>query len=311
MKRQFFLFILRTIFVPLFFVSVLSVFALESGNGFYVFNDPETKKNINIWYFKPTEFNAQTPILIVMHGMNRDAKGYRNSWTSHAQNGNFMVLVPEFSEKDFPKSNSYNFGNVFVSSSQKNKGTTALYLNHKSQWSFRVPDKVFDDFVQKREKSIQQKYYIYGHSAGAQFLHRMLLCVPNAKVKLAICANAGSYTVPDYTVVWPFGLKGTPIGNQMVSNYLSKPLIILLGENDSDPQAKNLPRSPLVDQQGTNRLDRGKYFFNYCRTIAQKADVPFVWKLKTVPDADHSNKKMIEATIPFFTTAGLLKKNDP
>ncbi len=48
-----------------------------------------------------------------MHGANRDPLRYRDQWIDEAQEGGFVVIVPEFSRTDFPGSRSYNLGAAF------------------------------------------------------------------------------------------------------------------------------------------------------------------------------------------------------
>src|SRR5262245_18994755 len=49
-----------------------------------------------VWYYLPEQARPDTPILIVMHGANRDADRYRDEWMPHAQRYGFIVAAPEF-----------------------------------------------------------------------------------------------------------------------------------------------------------------------------------------------------------------------
>jgi len=269
--------------------------------GRYRFQDAPTGKTINVWFSRPKDFNAKTPILIVMHGMNRDAKGYRNVCMAFTEKHRLMLLVPEFTDEDFPGDVAYNHGNVFPKINPKDDPDTedseTKRPNPKEQWTYGVIDRLFDDFV-KREQSEQKRYYLYGHSAGAQFAHRLPLFVPEAKFKMVVPANAGAYTVPDQTADWPYGVRKTPVDDrQALERYFASPLFVLAGEADTDPEAKNLARSARADKQGTNRLDRAKFFFESARKTAETWKVPFAWKLRTVPEASHANRKMFEVAV--------------
>src|SRR5271155_4121645 len=47
-------------------------------------------------------------------------------------------------------------------------------------------------------------YYLYGHSAGGQFAHRLVLFMPNARYQRVVAANPGYYTMPQFNCVyWP------------------------------------------------------------------------------------------------------------
>src|SRR3712207_6943257 len=54
------------------------------------------------------------------------------------------------------------------------------------------------DFVREATGNPSEQYRIYGHSAGAQFVHRLALFVPEARFATAIAANAGWYTMPTF-----------------------------------------------------------------------------------------------------------------
>jgi poly(3-hydroxybutyrate) depolymerase len=266
-----------------------TVHALEAGEGYYQYKDRETDKILNVWYYKPDNFTPRTPIVIVLHGSERKANVFRDTWMPHAKTKDFMLLAPEFSLENFPGNYTYNLGNHM---------TADKHARPKAEWSFMIIERIFDDFIKLQEKSDAQKYYLYGHSAGAQFVHRLMLFVPEARVKLAISANAGYYIIPDFSVTWPYGLDKTNLDKDSVCQYFSKPLILLLGEEDTNPLM--LPRGPNSDNQGIMRLERGYYFFHFAKGIAEKLEVPFIWQMQTVPNAGHDDKPMAEATVEIF-----------
>ena len=280
--------ILAALVVPAFSLQASS---LSPGAGCYQYKDAETGKTLNVWYYKPAGFTPQTPVLIMMHGMSRKAESYRNSWVDYARDGNFMMLTPEFSNEDFPGDKAYNFGNVVLPGDK---------INAREKWTFMIVERIFDDFLKSREQTGARQYYLYGHSAGAQFAHRFLLFVPEARVKLAVCANAGSYTLPNPNDNWPWGLKGSGLTENSVRRYLSVPMVILLGENDIDPKDRMLSRGKNVDRQGVTRVARGVHFFNYGQAAAEKLNTPFGWKIRFIPGAPHGGPLIHAAAAKIF-----------
>lgn len=274
--------------------------ALENGPGQYVFQDSETGKAITVWYLKPASFSKASPVVMVLHGVNRNAKSYRDSWEAYAEDYGFMILAPEFSEELFP-GNAYAQGNYFrISPAEARKAKIAPQQNPIERWSFGVPDKVFADFVARHEKVANGRYYLFGHSAGAQFIHRMLQFLPSTRVKMAVAANAGWYTLPDRNTNWPYGLKGTSATDESIRRFMGSPLVLLLGEEDTDSRHPELRRTDKADEQGTTRLERGRYFFEFAADVARKLDTPFGWRLQTVPGASHSQRTMAGAAAALF-----------
>ena len=193
-----------------------------------------------------------------------------------------LVVVPEFSQKNFPGSRFYNFGNL---------KTKAGELNPESTWSYSLIDPIFD-YVIKLTGSNQLKYDLFGHSAGSQFVHRFFLFKENTKANRVVTANAGGYTALDFDIDFPYGIKDMGFTDKRLKTILSKELLIQLGEEDTDPNHINLNRDAAAMKQGSYRLERGKYFFEIARAQAKRLNVDFKWKIRTVPGAGHENDKM-------------------
>ena len=107
--------------------------ASQVQQGRFVFSGWEGP-DLPVWYQLPERVSADTPVVIVMHGVNRDADRYRNEWAELAQQHGFMVLVPEFGAKDFPGSRGYNTG-YFVNAYGSPRP--------RAQWSFAALEPLF------------------------------------------------------------------------------------------------------------------------------------------------------------------------
>ena len=263
--------------------------ALEIGKGSFMFND-WAGPAIKIWYYVPEKIDAESNVLIVMHGAKRDADRYRDQWIEAAEQSNCILVVPEFSKEAFPKSRLYNLGGV-----NDKKGNP---LNSK-YWTFSVIEPLFDEVI-GRTRSEQNKYIMYGHSAGSQFVHRYNYFMPEARMKRAIAANAGWYTLANNTQKYPYGIEQTGLNKENLQKAFARELIILLGDKDINTQDKNLRKTEEAMQQGQHRFARGKLFFAYSSKVAKKMQTEFNWQLAVVHDADHDNAKMIQAAIPFL-----------
>ena len=233
--------------------------------------------------YVPEEASTSARVVIVMHGASRDATRYFDDWQALGEQHNLIVVVPEFSEKQFRRSARYNLGFVFDPNSGKRRD--------ESEWTFSAIEPLFDDVVQ-RIGGQQQRYSIYGHSAGSQFVHRFMYFKPDVRVDNFLAANAGWYTVPVYEFEFPYGLQGSGITEEDLPGLFAKPLTLLLGREDDDPNSPKLRKTKEAQSQGPNRLARGLTMYRVAKARAEELGVAFNWKLIVVNGADHDNAKM-------------------
>lgn len=245
---------------------------------------------LRVFATRPTGLAGDRPVVFVMHGRGRNADEYRDQWRDLAEQHDFLLIVPEFSEADFPGPERYNLGNVYDEDGE---------TNPRSEWSYSAIEKIFDDARSRFGLSVSN-YSIYGHSAGAQFVHRFIFHVPDARVDQIVAANAGWYTMPDFNVAFPYGLQGSVVRRVDLEKSLALPVTILLGKQDTDPNHPSLRRSPEAMEQGKHRFARGVAFFKVASELAVELSTPFNWKMGIVEGADHDNRLMAPAAIPFL-----------
>lgn len=233
---------------------------------------------------------ADRPVVFVMHGMKRNADEYREQWHELAMKHDFLLVVPEFTNDEFLGSRGYALGN------REDEARRPL---PPEQWSYAAIEPLFDD-VRRRFSLDAKTYAIYGHSAGAQFVHRFLFYVPNARVSRAVLANAGWYMMPDFGIDYPYGLSGAGVPRERVEQVLAMPVTVLLGESDIDTGDPGLRRTPEALAQGAFRLERGRAFFEAAGAWSESNGSPFGWSLATVPDVGHRNALMAPAAVPFL-----------
>lgn len=238
--------------------------------------------DLRVFVTRPDGLAPDRPVVFVMHGMRRNADEYRDQWHEQAIEHDFLLVVPEFSEAGFPGTEGYNLGRLFDESGA---------ATPRGQWSFSAVEPIFDE-IRSRYAMATKGYSIYGHSAGGQFVHRFLFHVPQARVTRAVAANAGWYTMPDFSIEYPYGLQGSAVTLEGLEQALALPLTLLLGDRDIDPAHESLRRTPEAMLQGKYRMARGFSFFDGGREAAVRMGVPFNWHLATVIGADHDNRLM-------------------
>ncbi|HDL6615430.1 TPA: hypothetical protein PXJ33_000365 [Yersinia enterocolitica] len=258
---------------------------LPTGSGSFHFTVPQSTKKIEVFSYQPPEANARTPIVFVLTGLNRDADKYRDDWVENARKNKLIVIAPHFSQQDYPGSDGYNQGNIINSQTGK--------LNPQGEWAFSVIDSLFAE-MQKQGITQQKSYYLFGNSAGCQFVHRMLTLMPAPKVKAAICAAAGWWTMPTPQTPWPYGLDNAPItvSQQQLAHYFALPVLITVGGKDDNPNHPLLRRSPQAQAQGDSRLQRAKAYFMAAEQQARHNIMPFNWQFTILSGVAHSGSKM-------------------
>jgi poly(3-hydroxybutyrate) depolymerase len=255
--------------------------ALPPGDGSFTF-DGWAGPPICVWYHLPEAIGPATPVLFVMHGVNRDADRYRDEWSALADQHGFVLVVPEFNEASFPGSAGYNLGNILDRDGRPVP---------RERWSFSALEPLFDR-VRALTGTRVERYDLYGHSAGAQFVHRYVMFMPDARVRRAVAANAGWYTLPDRDVTYPYGLAGQRLPPVDLRRLFHQPLTILLATADNDPAYPNLRRTPEAMAQGPHRLARGEFFFGSAAAAAAALGTDFRWTLEKVDGVGHDNGAM-------------------
>jgi hypothetical protein len=257
-----------------------------AGNFRFVDDRNSADKPLTVWYYRPLHISAAiVPIVFVMHGAKRDADNYRDNWRDAAKRFGFLLICPEFAQPNYPRA-AYQLGNLV------DGGGKPL---PEEGWTFGMIERLFD-FVREATGNTSEHYCIYGHSAGAQFVHRLALFVPAARYATAIAANAGWYTMPTFdSKKFPYSLKDSGSTPERLKKALGKRLVILLGERDTDADDPYLRRSKGARRQGINRFERGHTFYTTACGEAAELEMTSNWELVTVPGAAHLDPQMIPA----------------
>lgn len=261
--------------------------------GDFTFNGegPLQDQPIRVWYKAPDD-PSSARILMVMTGAHRDGESYRSDWLPLIENSNTLLLVLEFSKDDYPGAATYNQGNILDANGK---------INPPEAWTFNLVEALFQAVV-RDTSSTAERYALFGHSAGGQFVHRFMEFTEKNHVSIAVAANAGWYTMPDQGIEYPYGLKNAPLSLKALRDAFSRRLVILLGADDIDPKDPLLQRDLRTDAQGDNRLTRGLTFYEASRKAAREGD-EFNWALTVIPGAAHDHGQMAAAAAPMLLAA--------
>jgi pimeloyl-ACP methyl ester carboxylesterase len=257
-----------------------------TGTGSFEFAPPGAKA-IKVFYAVGSGDRATGRVVVVMHGTNRNARDYRDSWTPLVQDHPWVVIAPEFDQADFPGASGYNLGGTVDESGDPRSAR---------DWTFAYIRPLVD-----RVRAItgirDTTFDLFGHSAGAQFVHRYLEFEPEAPVRRAVAANAGWYTTPDLDVDFPYGLGHTPAAVDLDSLF-ARDLTVLLGSEDVEDE--NLRQDAGAARQGQTRIERGEAFYQVGSELARRRGIPFRWALRVVPGIAHDHAPMSAEAADIF-----------
>lgn len=229
----------------------------------------------DVFTYRPASYR-DGPLLVVMHGVNRNAEDYRDHAIPLADELHALVIAPHFPKKRFP-TETYQRGGIVVDGKAQ----------PREQWTFQYVHELIA-LVREREGRPDMPCYLIGHSAGGQILHRLAAFLPG-DAKRIIAANPGSLTFPTREQKYPYGFGGLPPelgGDDQIKAYLAAPLTLYLGT--ADVLSKNLDTSPEAMRQGKTRFERGHACFEMAKALAQKNSWPFNWRLVEAPGQGHS-----------------------
>lgn len=233
-------------------------------------------------YAPPACANKPCPLLIAIHGMGRNAKGARDAWKAAADQAGFLILAPRFDKEQF-SSRRFQQGDV--------RGQP-----DEAKWTFGLVERLFDA-ARASGRVAGDSYTIFGHSAGAQFVHRVIMLMPEARIATAAVANAGYYTLPALTGerAYPYSLKGTPATDVTLARAFAKPMLVMLGDQDTDPNHHQLNKSRGAEEQGATRFTRGEHFMAVARDEARRLGTTMRWREVVVPGVAHDQRGMAKA----------------
>lgn len=264
---------------------------LHAGPGTFSYRDIAARASgqIRVFYHVPERVNPASRILIALHGLDREASDFRDVFVETSEHIGKIVIVPEFDLENFPDLYSYNFGNVI-------HPPPSLELKHRKVWSFTLVDRLFSA-LKNANRYQHHDFDIYGNSAGSQYVLRYVALTGAPLIRMAISSNSGIYMLPNLDVAYPSGMGGIGLAESSLRRYLSRPLHILLGDNDVDTAAPDLPGGPEADAQGPHRLARGLWHYKHCKSLARTLGIDLRWTVEVVPGAGHVSQAIFNRAL--------------
>ncbi len=219
-------------------------------------------------------------VLLVFHGLERDARGYRDFARTLGDRLCMVVVAPLFDAERFP---NWRYQRAGIEHDGKIEPADSWTINF-------VPGLV--TWVRAAEQRPDLPYSLIGHSGGGQFLSRVAAFLPNQATHIVI-ANPSTWVLPSLDTPAPYGFGGLydpAQGQAALRRYLAAPVTVLLGQEDTG--SKNLADTDEAQAQGGTRLARGQNTFQQAQAVARAHGWPFQWRELLVPGVGHSARLM-------------------
>ncbi|HRE82307.1 MAG TPA: alpha/beta fold hydrolase [Opitutaceae bacterium] len=239
---------------------------------------------LTLFTYKPPTYK-DGPLLLVFHGVNRNAEDYRNFAITLGERAKAVVIAPLFDRERFP-SERYQRGGLFK----------AGKLQPPADWTYALVQDLVKE-IRRREGRPDQPYILLGHSAGGQFLVRLAAFAPGDATRI-VAANPGSHLFPTREAPFGYGFGQLPAelqSDDVIKRYLAAPIVLYLGTADIDPADRNLDRSPEPMRQGATRYERGQAVFAAAQALAAKNGWSFAWRKVETPGIAHNAAEMFAA----------------
>lgn len=236
-------------------------------------------------------------LLVLVHGSIAEndaaidaADLYIRRWTELADERGVVVLAPAFDQA--------NYGGH----AGPGGGYRGLFGRH-------VGADIFVNALVEATRlafpELPERFHLYGHSAGGQFVSRYVVMHPERVARAVICA-AGTFAFPDPDVTWTNGMRrlrrrmrwsdDAPWGRIDVkpdpAGWLAAaqlPITVVVGSRDTAP-VKETPGNP-----GGTHVERARHWVEAMTALARKHDKTSRVRLVTVPDVGHNSAMLTPA----------------
>lgn len=242
--------------------------------------------SIEVFTYRPAGC-ALSGALMVFHGLDRNADAYRDYAIPLGQRFCLLVVAPLFDAARFPTWRYQRGGIVHDGSVQPAESWTVNLVPRLASW------------IRHQEGRAELPYALIGHSAGGQFLSRVV-AFGNDEAKEIVIANPSTWVRPSLEIAAPYGFGGVfgpQQGEAALRRYLAAKVTVLLGQEDVG--SRNLATSEEAEEQGSTRFERGQTVFREAANAARRHGCAFNWHLAAVPGVGHNARAMFTSEQAF------------
>jgi pimeloyl-ACP methyl ester carboxylesterase len=260
------------------------------------YRDPfSPERALSLECYRAENHTQETPVVIAQHGQSRNGREYCDAWIPVADEAGLLVVAITFPKESWPDALTYNNGHVRDADGA---------VRSRERWSQAIPGRVFG-LLREAGVTARDSVHLWGHSAGGQFVHRLLATQPHGIFAAVGAANSGWYTLPTLDIPYPDGLGGIGLTSDHIAKLLAYPLVLFGGDRDIDSAAENLPNHATARAQGPHRFARAHFFLARGQEAAAELGIACNWRLVVVPGVGHEGMRMSAfAAHHWFGSAG-------
>lgn len=235
------------------------VVSMVTANGF----------QLRYYVYVPKSGGAGRPVLVAVHGISRNARELASMFVPVAEKSGSVLVAPLFTEDRF---DDYQRLGRLGRGKRADRALLALV-----------------EELGALEEARTEALYLFGHSGGAQFVHRFAMAYPESVSKYAISA-AGWYTMPYESHDYPVGIRGA-VGLPGVTfepaRFLRVPACVIVGDKDRR-RTSSLKQNPTIDAlQGRHRRSRAESWILAMTAAARSRGLRTRYDLEILPNVAH------------------------
>jgi pimeloyl-ACP methyl ester carboxylesterase len=192
------------------------------------------------YQYVPRSYNGTSRyrLLVVIHGDGRHAEEYAEQFIPFADERRYIILAPYFPEDE-------RFQQLGIGEKEK---------------TIRFDERLLGlvDELGGRLAVENDRFDLFGFSAGGQFAHRFLYLHPE-RLRSVVVASPGTVTVPRGRYDWPAGLDNLDtLANVRVNLDRVRQVRVMLTVGTEDVDDDNLRETDAANRWGKTRLARAR-----------------------------------------------------
>jgi poly(3-hydroxybutyrate) depolymerase len=233
------------------------------------------KQEYFLYVPKSYDGSARYGLLVVVHGDGRHVQEYTEQFTDFADEKRYIILAPYFPTGE-------RFQQLGIGEKEKTIRFDERLLGLVAEIGGRLNVE-------------QDRFDLFGFSAGGQFAHRFLYLHPE-RLRSVVVASPGTVTVPNARYDWPAGFgELDDLANVRVNLDRVREVRVMLVVGKDDVGDDNLRETDEANRFGKTRLERA-------RTLHEEwDDAKIGHQYVEIKGLDHTlDERIVEPATRFF-----------